>query len=356
MDTGLSPLRIINSRASVRICDNGGWTDTWFARYGCVTHIAVSPRVEVQVLEYASIAQTAQCRILAENYTDDYIYSLQGRGEYRWGKHPLLEAAIESMHPPAGTNLAIYIHSRAPGGASIGTSASVSVALLGALNMVLESGLSRMQVARKAHQVETDFLKQQSGIQDQIAAAHGGINFIDMHEFPDSTVEQLVLPADLLCELERRLVLVYIGKPHRSSEVHEMVIRHLQDAGPDCPELEDLRQAARVARDALLAGNLQAFGASLVENNQAQKRLHPALVSRDAEKIIRIARQHGAVGWKVNGAGGEGGSVSILCGCRASRINPMLDAITDLNPAFRIIPLSLDHSGLQVWEAEISRV
>jgi len=25
------PLRIINSTAPIRVCDNGGWTDTWFA-------------------------------------------------------------------------------------------------------------------------------------------------------------------------------------------------------------------------------------------------------------------------------------------------------------------------------------
>ena len=35
------PDRIINSVAPMRICDNGGWTDTWFARYGKVFNIAV---------------------------------------------------------------------------------------------------------------------------------------------------------------------------------------------------------------------------------------------------------------------------------------------------------------------------
>jgi D-glycero-alpha-D-manno-heptose-7-phosphate kinase len=46
----------------------------------------------------------------------------------------------------------------------------------------------------------------------------------------------------------------------------------------------------------------------------AQARLHPALISPDAWRVIEIARSHGAAGWKVNGAGGDGGSVTILCG------------------------------------------
>jgi len=28
------PLRIINAVAPIRVCDNGGWTDTWFAQHG----------------------------------------------------------------------------------------------------------------------------------------------------------------------------------------------------------------------------------------------------------------------------------------------------------------------------------
>jgi hypothetical protein len=41
--------RVINSTAPIRICDNGGWTDTWFARHGKVFNIAVRPHVEVQI-------------------------------------------------------------------------------------------------------------------------------------------------------------------------------------------------------------------------------------------------------------------------------------------------------------------
>ena len=45
----------------------------------------------------------------------------------------------------------------------------------------------------------------------------------------------------------------------------------------------------------------------MIENTEAQERLHPELVSRDAHRVIEIAKEHGALGWKVNGAGGEGG-------------------------------------------------
>src|SRR5205085_2762253 len=65
-------------------------------------------------------------------------------------------------------------------------------------------------------------------------------------------------------------------------------------------------------RDAIYAGDFEALGRTMVENTRAQQALHPALVSPAHQQIIDVAREHGAVGWKVNGAGGDGGSVTIL--------------------------------------------
>ena len=48
----MKPLAIINSVAPIRICDNGGWTDTWFAGYGRIFNIGVYPYAEVQIAVY----------------------------------------------------------------------------------------------------------------------------------------------------------------------------------------------------------------------------------------------------------------------------------------------------------------
>ena len=41
--------RIINAVAPIRICDLGGWSDTWFARRGCVLNMGVYPYVQCQM-------------------------------------------------------------------------------------------------------------------------------------------------------------------------------------------------------------------------------------------------------------------------------------------------------------------
>jgi D-glycero-alpha-D-manno-heptose-7-phosphate kinase len=88
------------------------------------------------------------------------------------------------------------------------------------------------------------------------------------------------------------------------------------------------------------------------QNTEAQGRLNPALISQDAARIIDIAREHGALGWKVNGAGGEGGSVTLLCGDSSSVKRTLIREIEQENRLFKNIPLYLSRFGLRVWESQ----
>jgi D-glycero-alpha-D-manno-heptose-7-phosphate kinase len=344
---GKGPSRIINARAPIRICDNGGWTDTWFAERGEIFNIAVSPYVEVQIAVYPAGEQRGQVVIHAENYGERYVRRL---GQPAWDRHPLLEAAFERMHVPRDANLACSIYSEAPAGASTGTSAAVSVAMVGALDRLTPGHLSPHQVAYTAHSIETEMLKQQSGIQDQLCSAYGGINYIEMFQYPRALVSQIRVPDAIWWELERRLALLYLGSSHDSSQVHERVIRHLEAAGPEAQQLRALRATAAPSRDALYAGDFVALGQAMIANTEAQRALHPELVSAEAQQVIQAARAYGAAGWKVNGAGGEGGSLTLLCGPSSEEKRAMIREIEAENPRFQAIPLRLSRSGLAVWE------
>jgi D-glycero-alpha-D-manno-heptose-7-phosphate kinase len=348
MKASAGPLRIINSVAPIRICDNGGWTDTWFAEYGKIFNIGVYPYAEVQIEVYPLAELENRIMIYAENYGERY--AVTPHNGKSWNRHPLLEAAIEMMQVPDDIAFQVTIFSEAPSGASTGTSAAVSVALVGALDCLTPGRLTAHEVAYTAQAIETDMLGLQCGIQDQLCSAYGGINFIEMHSYPRATVSQLQVSNNIWWELERRLVLVYLGSSHNSSQVHEKVIRELEDAGPAAPQLAPLRETAVMSRDALYSGDFAALGRAMIHNTDAQARLHPDLVSADSRRIIEIARAHGALGWKVNGAGGEGGSLTLLCAERSHEKRAMLRAIEEENPRFKYIPTYLSRFGLRIWE------
>jgi D-glycero-alpha-D-manno-heptose-7-phosphate kinase len=339
----MPPLTTIHSRAPIRVCDNGGWTDTWFAQRGRIFNIAVSPNAEVQVDVHPRGTRPHQVEVLAENYGEHFVHSDD------WKHHPMLEAAVTYMRIPADLALNISIFCEVPAGASTGTSAAVTVALLAALDAVRGRRLSAHELAYAAQAVETQLLKRQCGIQDQLAAAYGGICYIDMFAYPNASVSRLTLPEHTLNELNRRLLLIFLGKTHNSSHVHEKVIRDLEDAGPDDPRIEALRKTAPKSRDALFANDFAALGRAMIENTEGQAGLNAALVGSDARRVIEIAKAYGALGWKVNGAGGEGGSVTLLAGPDAGAARELARQISAAGPYVRV-PTTLSSAGVQVWE------
>jgi hypothetical protein len=153
-----TPIRVINAVAPIRICDNGGWTDTWFAGHGKIFNIGVYPYVEVQVAVYPREARSDWVMLHAENYGERFAIE---PGDLSYQRHPLLEAAVEESMPPEKYVLDITIHSQVPGGASTGTSAAVSVALIGALDLLTPGRMTPHEVAYAAHCVETERLKLQ---------------------------------------------------------------------------------------------------------------------------------------------------------------------------------------------------
>jgi D-glycero-alpha-D-manno-heptose-7-phosphate kinase len=240
-----------------------------------------------------------------------------------------------------------------PAGASTGTSAAVTVALIGALDALTPGRMTAHEVAYAAHRVETKRLGLQSGIQDQLCAAYGGLSYIEMFSFPHASVSQIKLPNAIWWELERRLLLVFLGKSHSSSVIHEQVIASLEQAGSGAAPLAALRGAAEDSRDGLYAGDFNALGQAMIDNTNAQRMLHPALIGSEARELIAMALEHNVIGWKVNGAGGEGGSITLLCGPSASEQRSLLRTITQVNPLFQSIPIHLSRSGLRVWDSPL---
>lgn len=256
----------------------------------------------------------------------------------RPSRHPLVEAAIDTFPPPHGTHVRISIESGVPPGCGTGTSAAVAVALIGALGAVRGEGRSPREIAYEAFRLETDVLGLQSGTQDQLCAAFGGINYLRIDPFPDAAVTQL----PTWDELGSNLSLTFLGRAHNSSEVHDGVIARLDSLAGEPFTL--LRRAADAAHDAIMSQNLKAFGQAMIANTAAQTNLHPDVIGADALALIQSAKTSGALGWKVNGAGGDGGSVTVLFD------SPDEKAVFETNVPdhYVVIPIRIADTGLAV--------
>lgn len=292
----------------VRTCDIGGWTDTWFGAPGQVLNVAVSPGITVTVRRAGGLPGAPANRFV--------------------------QAALDE-HPPVQP-VDIQVSSGVPAGSALGTSSAVAVALIGALSALRGEDRSLADVAREAHRLETEVLGDECGLQDQLAAAYGGISYIVVDAYPDAVVETLPnWPA-----LDELMSTVYLGRPHASSQMHRDVI----DRG-DREVFEALRAAARKARSAVLERDLHGFAEAMLENAHAQLNLHPDVVG-PASDAVELAKSCGALSWKVNGAGGDGGSLAVLHESVDARY--AFENMVEKTGRWRVLPLRTSSSGLVV--------
>jgi D-glycero-alpha-D-manno-heptose-7-phosphate kinase len=326
--------RVWRASAPVRTADVGGWTDTWFAGVGAVCNIALDHRAQVVIAHDPAAPPSVR---LSVAITDECYTFEPGSAP---GRHPIIEHAISMVMPPGAVEIAIG--DEIEPGSGLGTSAAVLVALVAGLLAAGGAPIDPADIAARAHRYET-FTGKQSGIQDHWASAFGGISLLDV-EYPTATRSEVVAPADTRAELARRLHTVYLGLPHASSALHDEVIGALEAVR--APLLDDLRHAARAAAMALTAGDLDGYGRCLLAHHEAMRRLHPLLIGEAADELAQLAGECGALGWKVNGAGGTGGSMVVLGPSDAGDDAVLCAAIAD-RPSWRLIDAAIGAPG--VW-------
>lgn len=330
--------KIILSRAPVRICDIGGWTDTWFYKNGAVFNIAVDLYSYVRIIENS----TNQINIISENLNQSTTIKNINKIEFD-GNLDLLKAAVKRMEIDSG--LDIFVRSDAPPGSGIGSSASIAVALIAALGYYSKVNLKKHEIAKLAHKLEIEELNLESGVQDQYAAAHGGINFMEI-KYPSVKISKIIIDESRLCELESQLILVYLGS-RSSNEMHKAVIENYKKGQKETIKaLEIMKNCAFEMKKIINSADINEIGEIINNNWEAQKKLHPLMIDSRIRKIEKVAFENNAIGFKCNGAGG-GGSVTILAGIgyEYSLKKKIIE-----NGFVPILPIRMNFKGVQTWE------
>ena len=200
----------------------------------------------------------------------------------------------------------LFTHTDCPPGSGLGASSTMVVALIGAFEAWRQRGLDRYEVARLAYRIEREDLGMQGGKQDQYAAAFGGFNFMEFGR-DRVLVNPLRIPDETVFELEYAMVLAYTGQSRVSSQILEQQIQNFKAGAADSVAGMDRTKALAVdMKRALLTGDLGNFGSVLHEAWQAKKAMAKSISNPQIEAIYAAAREAGALGGKVSGAGGGG--------------------------------------------------
>jgi len=220
-------------------------------------------------------------------------------------QHELVREALRLTGLPRGLDL-VTLADVPSQGTGLGSSSAVTVGLLNALYAYQGVFRSPADLAEEASQIEIDVLGKPIGRQDQYATAYGGFNFIEfMPNKGGVRVESIVCPAQTLERLHRSLMLFYTGRQRAASDV----LSGQRDAiveGSATTALLGMRDLAYEMRETLGRGDVESVGSLLDRNWELKRSLVTGLSDMQVDEWYRQAREAGASGGKLLGAGAGG--------------------------------------------------
>jgi D-glycero-alpha-D-manno-heptose-7-phosphate kinase len=241
-------------------------------------------------------------------------------------------------------SLDLFLASEIVAGTGLGSSASVCVGVLKTLATYLDLPFSKYDLAERSFHIARNILGKPVGKQDEYAAAFGGLNFINFNPDGSTVVEPITLRGDLLREFESNLMLFFTGVAHNSwSLLQEQEQSTRNETGAALESLHEIRELADHMRRALLKADLPAFGALLHQGWEAKKRISSQISNSLIDEAYALARENGALGGKIAGAGGGG---FLLLFCEERNQGKVREAIARLE--LREMAFGLDSQGAEV--------
>jgi D-glycero-alpha-D-manno-heptose-7-phosphate kinase len=219
-------------------------------------------------------------------------------------QHPAVRECLRFMRIESG--IEIHYMGDLPARTGLGSSSSFTVALLHALHAYRGEMVSQRQLAEEACHVEHEMIRERVGVQDQYICAHGGLLQLLMPREGAISVRRMPLPPERLRELGANLLLLYTGISRNAHDVLEEQLERTR-TGQLSQDLSRLTALVDQGVEVLMGGSpLSAFGELLDAGWRVKRELSSKISNSTIDGYYAVARQHGAIGGKLLGAGGGG--------------------------------------------------
>jgi len=294
--------RIIRARVPVRVSFSGGGTD--MSKYINLKPTAVlSTTINKYCTSSVIIRDDDEIHINSKDL--NIKYSAENINKIEFGdKLDLIKAAIKIMQPDFGFNLETFAEFEP--GTGLGGSSALVVSVIGALNYFRnDQQLDIYQLADVAYQVERIDMKIRGGWQDQYVTSFGGFNYLEFHK-NEVIVTPMLIRRETILELEYNLMLFRLGGKRSSSKIQEKHIIEIENNSKVLNLFSEMSKLTRKMKEALLRGKVKTFGDLLHSSWLLKRKMNTNVSNKLIEDCYKSARDLGALGGKILGAGGSG--------------------------------------------------
>jgi D-glycero-alpha-D-manno-heptose-7-phosphate kinase len=324
---------LLIARAPVRISLGGGGTDlpAYYTQFGgAVVNTAINRYTYTTI----SPGPTQALQIISSDFRVFYRHE-PGAEITADGELGLAKAVLREFGNYGGLDISI--------GTGLGSSGAVAVSMITALAAWNRRPMSKAEIAEFACDIGINKLHLPSGKQDEYGAAMGGLNHIVFGK-EGTTVTPVQMSGQALETLQRRLMLFYTGKSRDSGTILKAQSTASKEHDP--ATLERMHKIKALGQDILncLQGERLDDFADLLHQSWLQKRGVVAAISNDViDTAYQSARDNGAIGGKITGAGGGG---FLMLYCHEEKQQAVTDSLKALN--LQRMDFRFDFDGTQV--------
>ncbi len=325
---------MILTRAPLRIPLGGGGTDlpSYYSRHGGFV-------LSAAINKYVYIS-------LNRPYVDDLIRVKYAKSETVEDLNEIQHDLVREAMRLTGVERGVEIVSMAdvPAGTGMGSSGSFLVALLRALHAYRREHVPPHQLAEEACRIEIEMVRSPVGKQDQFIAAFGGLACLEISLNGEVSVTCLPMSAHHLDELRGNLLLFYTNVQRRSLDILEDQNRDTAQAKADVVEsLHRTKQLGQEIKAALEVGDFNRFGELLDVHWQNKKRRSAKVSDSRIDRWYEVARDNGALGGKLMGAGGGGFFLFYAPNAHKGQLRQAM-----VREGLREMPFDFDFAGAKV--------
>ncbi|MDL2238588.1 dehydrogenase [Bacteroidales bacterium OttesenSCG-928-L14] len=337
---------IIRSKAPLRLGLAGGGTDV--SPYSDIFGGAIL-NATINMYASASIEPLDNGKIIFE-YPDKYyseifdsVTELSVDNYFSLQKGVYNRIVKDFVGKPLSFKLTTHVD--APAGSGLGTSSTLVVAIIGAFVEWLSLPLGEYDIARLAYDIERNDIKMAGGKQDQYAATFGGFNFMEFIN-DNVIINPLHVKNRFIEELSHNLVLYYTETSRLSSTIIESQMQNVKEKNEkSISAMHELKALALKMKESLLRGNIDDIGKILDISWEQKKRMSDKITNEKLDHIYNIAKQAGATGGKVSGAGGGG---FMFFYCPSVTRYKVIEALKNCNGGYEQ-KYEFTNEGLKTW-------
>jgi len=234
-----------------------------------------------------------------------------------------------------------------PAGSGLGSSSTLTVAMLAAYADWLNLALGEYELAHTAFVIERVEAGLEGGKQDQYAAAFGGFNFMEFGGEGHVLVNPLRVKEWVVSELEASLLLYFTGKSRTSAEIIQEQSRNVRDRNRAAVEaMHAIKEEAFRMKECLLRGDFMSLHRVLRSSWESKKRMASQITNEQMETLYACALEAGAYCAKISGAGGGGFMMFLVDPIHKDKVAA---ALREKHAGGTVYACHFTQSGVQAW-------